>query len=47
MFETIFWSFLHKMFMLLYMNITAHSSILFSGEMAAILDLEAILDLRK
>ena len=29
------------------MDITAHSSILFSGEMAAILDLEAILDLRK
>ena len=29
------------------MNITAHSNILFAGEMAAILDLEAILDLKK
>ena len=29
------------------MNMTAHSGTLFSGEMAAILDLEAILELRK
>ena len=48
MFETIFLIlFLQEMFMLLSMIINAHSGILFSGEMAAILDLEAILDLRK
>ena len=34
------------MFMLLLMNISVHSSILFSGRMAAILDLEDILDLK-
>ena len=47
MFKPVF-RFFKDMFMLLSNDyITAHSGILFSGEMAAILNLEAILDLKK